>query len=294
MRGKRGKRGKVQVPELPEVETIRRDLCEAIAGKRVEAVEVHGTRSVRRCEDAGAISERLRGSLARSVSRRGKYLVISLGTTDHLLDHLVVHLGMSGQLQWVSGDSPCSRHTHVVVSFDSGEQMRFVDPRTFGEVFMAAPAGNDGSITELAHLGFDALDGRVGEAAFGRMLAKRRGGLKALLMNQRFVSGIGNIYSDEILFAAGLRFDRSACSLSTTESRRLRAAMTRTLEAAIACRGSSLQDSLYRDLYGHRGSFQDHHQVYAREGQECRRCGSSIRRRKVQGRSTFMCEQCQR
>ena len=285
------RRGMVRVPELPEVETIRRDLCDAIVGKQVSDVVVHRMRSVRSGANGETMGARLRGSRVVAVSRRGKYLLISVDVGDVL----VVHLGMIGQLQWVGAEGgPVERHTHVVVSFDSGDEMRFVDPRTFGEVFIATGKSQDGVPDELSHLGFDALCDPISEDALLQMLAERRGALKALLMNQRFVSGIGNIYSDEMLFAARLRFDRSACSLRPAEGRRLRAAMTRTLEMAIEHRGSSLKDSSYRDLYGRRGSFQDHHQVYGREGLECRNCGSSIRRLRVQGRSTFMCERCQR
>jgi formamidopyrimidine-DNA glycosylase len=128
---------------------------------------------------------------------------------------------------------------------------------------------------------------------FGEMLHERKTKLKALLMDQRFVAGIGNIYSDEILFAAGLRYDRSSDSLSSQEVRRLYRAMVETLQDAIKHRGSSLADEQYRDLFGEVGEFQSLHKVYDREGQACRRCRSPVVRVKVNGRSSFLCEQCQ-
>jgi formamidopyrimidine-DNA glycosylase len=128
---------------------------------------------------------------------------------------------------------------------------------------------------------------------FAALLATRKTKIKALLMDQRFVAGIGNIYSDEILFAAGLRYDRSSESLTTQEVRRLQRAMIETLQEAVKHRGSSLADEQYRDLFGEVGSFQTQHQVYDHEGAPCRRCRSTIARVKWQGRSTFFCPQCQ-
>ena len=146
---------------------------------------------------------------------------------------------------------------------------------------------------ELAHLGFDPLEDVMSWTRFGQLLIDRRAPLKTLLMDQKFVAGIGNIYSDEILFAAGLRYDRPSDSLSTQEIRRLYRAMVETLSEAVKYRGSSLADEQYRDLYGVTGDYQGQHQVYDRVGQSCRRCRNPVVKIKVNGRSAFLCEHCQ-
>jgi formamidopyrimidine-DNA glycosylase len=201
---------------------------------------------------------------------------------------------MSGQLLRSKGPKePLTKHTHVVVTFTQGGQLRFLDPRTFGELFVTTPDELEHQVPELAHLGFDPVDEMMSWTRFGELLGARKAKLKPLLMDQRFTAGIGNIYSDEILFAAGLRYDRSSDSLSSQEVRRLYRAMVETLQEAIKHRGSSLADEQYRDLFGEMGEFQTFHKVYDREGQACRRCRSTIVRVKVNGRSSFLCPQCQ-
>jgi formamidopyrimidine-DNA glycosylase len=149
------------------------------------------------------------------------------------------------------------------------------------------------AVPELGHLGFDPVEDVMSWERFALMLRSRHGGIKALLMDQQFAAGIGNLYSDEILFASGLRYDRLSDSLSATEARRLYRAMVETLAEAIKHRGSSLADEQYRDLFGEVGDYQGQHQVYDREGQPCRRCRNLIVRVKSGGRSTFYCEHCQ-
>lgn len=278
------------MPELPEVETIRRDLEKEIVGRRVKTVEVKGRRSIRRHKSAPEFRGRIEGRKVTSVRRAGKYLLVGLDDADVL----VVHLGMSGQLfRAKSAKEPLERHTHVVITFTQAGQLRFVDPRTFGELFVTSPDELGAAVPELAHLGFDPLEEVMSWAQFGVMLADRHSALKGLLMDQKFVAGIGNIYSDEILFAAGLRYDRQSDSLSAQEVRRLYRAMVETLTEALKYRGSSLADEQYRDLYGETGDFQGQHQVYDRAGQACRRCRNAVVKVKVNGRSAFLCEHCQ-
>jgi formamidopyrimidine-DNA glycosylase len=278
------------VPELPEVETIRRDLDREVVGKRVKGVEVTGMRSIRRHPNKKHFIGKLEGHKIVAVERRGKYLLVRLDGSDVV----VFHFGMSGQLLLArNGREPLPKHTHVVVGFATGGQLRFVDPRTFGEVFVTAADRVAESVPELAHLGFDPLDEVMTWTAFGELLRGRRMMLKALLMDQKVLAGIGNIYSDEILFEAGLRYDRSSDSLSAQEVRRLYRAMVETLQEAIRHRGSSLADEQYRDLFGKVGGFQGQHKVYDREGESCRRCRNPILRVKVGGRSHFLCGHCQ-
>jgi formamidopyrimidine-DNA glycosylase len=277
------------MPELPEVETIRRDLDREIVDRRIKTVEVKGHRSVRRHRTSKDFIGRLEGRKVKAVVRKGKYLLIKLDDGNVL----VVHLGMSGQLLRAAVKDPLDRHTHVTVTFSQGGQLRFVDPRTFGELFVTAPDHLAEEIPELAHLGFDPLEQAMSWTSFAALLQARKAKLKPVLMDQKVIAGIGNIYADEILFAAGLRHDRSSETLTAQEVRRLYRAMVETLQDAIKHRGSSLADEQYRDLFGEVGDFQTLHKVYDREGHACRRCRSPIVRIKSNGRSTFFCEQCQ-
>jgi formamidopyrimidine-DNA glycosylase len=277
------------MPELPEVETIRRDLEKEVVGKRVKTVEVSGERAVRRHPDHADFVSRLEGHKLESVTRSGKWIRFDLDGGEHLL----VHLGMSGQLRKTGTKEPLDKHTHVVVTFTQGGQLRFVDPRTFGEVFVCSAEQLADELPEVAELGFDPVEDVMSWNAFGAMLMSRKVKLKALLMDQRFVAGIGNIYSDEILWNAGLRHDRSSETLSTQEVRRLYRSIGEVLHEAIKLRGSSLADQQYRDLYGEAGKYQEEHKVFAREGEACRRCRQPIHRAKWSGRSTFFCASCQ-
>ncbi|MGH9109859.1 MAG: Fpg/Nei family DNA glycosylase, partial [Acidimicrobiales bacterium] len=171
-------------------------------------------------------------------------------------------------------------------------------PPLSGSSLPPGMAGGDGlalrrQVPELSHLGFDPIEDVMSWDRFGLLLRQRRAGLKSLLMDQQFVAGIGNLYSDEILFAAGLRYDRPSDQLSATEVRRLYRAMVETLADAIKHRGSTLVDEQYKDLFGEAGAYQGSHQVYDREGQPCRRCRNPVVRAKFGGRSTFFCGHCQ-
>ena len=185
-------------------------------------------------------------------------------------DVLVVHLGMSGQLlRAKSSRETTAKHTHVVITFTQGGQLRFVDPRTFGEMFVTESDTVEKEVTELAHLGIDPLETAMSWEHFGSMLAQRHAKLKPLLMDQKFIAGIGNIYSDEILWGAGLRWDRMSDALTSEEVRRLYRSMMETLQEAVKHRGSSLADEQYVDLFGRPGEYQHFHNVYAREGLSC-------------------------
>ncbi len=277
------------MPELPEIETIRRDLDREFVGKRIKKVEVTGARSVRRHPDPSVFVTRVEGRKLDTTLRRGKYLLLKLEGGEVV----VAHLGMSGQFLRADAKEPLAKHTHVVFSFAGAPQLRFVDPRTFGELFVTAADALDDEVPELAHLGFDPLDEQMAWTRFANMLTARQAKLKPLLMDQRFIAGIGNIYADEILFSAGLRPDRSSEKLTNQEIRRLYRAMVETLQEAVKHRGSSLADEQYRDLFGVIGGFQGLHNVYDREGLACPRCRNTITRIKGNGRSTFLCPQCQ-
>ncbi len=276
------------MPELPEVETLRRDLEKEVVGRRVKSAEVNGMRAIRRHPNKKHFIGKVEGRKLERVIRRGKYLLVGMGE-----DTLVIHLGMSGQLLKAGVKDPVAPHTHVSFTFTQGGQLRFVDPRTFGEMFVIATDAIGTDLPEVSELGFDPVEDVMSWDAFGARLRARKVKLKTLLMDQRFVAGIGNIYSDEVLWAAGLRHDRSSDSLSTQEVRRLYRSLLETLNEAIKLRGSSLADQQYRDLYGAIGAYQSEHKVYAREGEACRRCRQPIVRARWSQRSTFFCAACQ-
>jgi len=270
------------MPELPEVETVRRDLVRVVAGHRIEAVEVTGRRTVRR-QSPQDLKERVGGMSVDSVRRASKYLLLDLSSGDVL----VVHLRMSGQLRWHQPDDERAAHTHAVVGFGHGE-VRFVDPRTFGELFVVG-AG------ELPfRVGADPLDDGLTGAGLAAALGHRRRPLKVALMDQQIVAGIGNIYADEICHRAGVRTDRRTDTVTARQWGRLAEAAGSVLTAAVAARGSSLRDAQYVDLFGRPGAYQQEHRVYAREGLPCPACGRPIRRGVVGQRSTFFCPRCQK
>ena len=277
------------MPELPEVETIRRDLQGEVVNRKIKSVEVRNGRTVRRHPSAKQFRAQLEGRSITAINRAGTYVLLVLddGAT------LVVQLGGTGQLHRTkSAKEAKAPHTHVVITFTQGGQLRFVDPKSYGELFVsAAPTDGAPALPELAHLGFDPLEDIMSWEKFWVLLSTRDAELKTLLMDQEFVAGIGSMYADEILFAAGLRYDRTAGSLSSQEVRRLYRSMVETLAEAVKRRGSSSSGD--RDLFGEEGDYQDQHQAYDREGQACRRCRSVIVKVKSGGRTTYFCEHCQ-
>lgn len=280
------------MPELPEVEVIRRDLEKEVIGRKIKKVDVrntkNGMRIIRRHKKRKDFEDALTGSKITKVDRLGKYLLLGLDNQNTL----IVHLGMSGQLIQCKASAPIENHTHVILEFTVGGHLRYVDPRTFGEMF-ATTKGELGEVKELQKLGLDPLEQPLTWQYFSETLSIRKTKMKALLMDQKFICGIGNIYSDEILFLAGIRFDRNSEDLASAEVRRLYRAIQEILQDAIRYRGTSADDEQYRDLYGNVGEYQQFLKVYQREGQPCRRCRTPIERSRFSSRSTFYCPQCQ-
>jgi formamidopyrimidine-DNA glycosylase len=278
--------------ELPEVEVVRRDLEKEVVGRRVKAVEVrphrNAMRVIRRHARRKEFADRLSGKKITKVDRKGKYVLLHLDDGDVL----VVHFGMSGQFLRGTKRQSLPAHTHVVIEFQQGGDLRFIDPRTFGEMFVAA--GDElGKVKELDHIAIDPLEDTFTWQEFSAELARRAAKLKSLLMDQKFVSGLGNIYSDEVLFAAGLRHDRLSDSLSSQEVRRLYRAIREVVQDAIRYRGTTLDDEAYVDLFGKPGEFQAELKVYGRRGLACRRCRTPIDVVKISGRNSYFCPQCQ-
>jgi formamidopyrimidine-DNA glycosylase len=281
------------MPELPEVEVVRRDLDDVLRGRTLVGVEVGRDRAVRRAPSPDAFVVAVQGHAVREARRVGKFLVLDLDGPDAPSQGLVIHLGMSGQLRFAhSGDEPRAKHTHVVFSLDDGREVRYVDPRTFGHMFVS-PMENGARPDALAHLGPDALLELDGPDDLASLLAGRRVAVKTRLMDQQAVAGLGNIYSDEILFRAGVRGTRASGSITEPEVARLHAACHDVLLEAVEARGSSLADAQYVDLYGRPGRFQLAHAVHARAGEPCPRCGTAIARQRMGGRYGYWCPRCQ-
>ena len=269
------------MPELPEVETTRRSLLGDVVGARVTDVTVRERRLRRKIPSDFA--RRLRGRRVAAIERQGKYLLFVLDDGAVLL----VHLGMSGSLCLTATSTLPVRHDHVVIAFDNGRQLVFNDPRRFGLMRV----GRREELEELRAVGPDPLAAAPTPDEW-RALTRAKAPIKSVLMDQRRLGGVGNIYANEALFEAGVRPRRRAASLTRAELARLAAALRAVLERAVELGGSSISD--YRDGNGNPGYFQIHHAVYDRDGQPCGRCTTPIKRIVLGGRSTFYCPRCQR
>lgn len=278
------------MPELPEVETVRRALAAEVVGRRVDVVEIGRDRVARRTSP-DAIVTGLTGAGIERVDRRGKYLLISLDTGAIVM----IHLRMSGQLLLVAADIARPVHCHVAATLDDGRELRFVDPRTFGEVVVCAPGALDRLVPEISRLGPDPLIDGVDERYIRTAFLDRRRRLKSMLLDQSVIAGIGNIYGDEICHRARLRPDRPVDSIDRRGCARVSDAVSVVLAEAIARGGSTLGDAQYVGLDGAVGTYQFEHRVHARSGERCRTCGRGIvRRMSLDQRGTHWCPICQR
>ena len=270
------------MPELPEVETVVRGLREPLIGRTILGATAHWPPTIA-APSIDEFAAMIAGRCVVSVGRRGKYVVIELNR-----GYLLIHLKMSGRLQVVPGDKPLDKHTHTFFELDDGHQLRFRDVRKFGRVYLIQDMDQ---IT--GSLGPEPLADDLTLEAFAALLARRSGRLKALLLNQTFLAGLGNIYADESLFAAGLHPLRTANSLTPDEQSRLYHAIRRVLGRAVDGRGTTLEDQGYVDAEGQPGSYQDRIAVYGCTGEPCTVCGATIERIIVGGRSTHYCPRCQ-
>jgi formamidopyrimidine-DNA glycosylase len=276
------------MPELPEVETVRRALVPALEGTRVIHVEVRHPRLARRNEQPADVGDRLIGRVIHRVGRRGKFLLVDVeGDLTW-----VTHLGMSGRIELAYPGELEKPHTHVVVGTERGQEMRMVDPRTFG--FMAVYTPEELARSTIADLGPDALHDLPPTSVWAQRLAGRKVAIKTLLLDQRLVAGLGNIYADEVLHRAGIRPHRRAGSLTREEVNRLRTAVRPVLRAGLRWGGTSLGDLAYLLPDGRAGGYLNRLRAYGREGLPCRRDGTPIERTVIGGRSSFWCPQCQR
>jgi formamidopyrimidine-DNA glycosylase len=306
------------VPELPEVETIVADLRPHLVGRTIERCDLSFPTIVRHPEPEQFI-DGVVGMRIESVGRRGKYILIGLEPSDprivrtnqhdligeHRIDRtiqdggdldggdlrLVVHLGMTGQLRLVDPIAPLEKHTHAVFFLDDGRQLRYRDPRRFGRLLL----GTEESLLaskKMPRLGPEPIDPAFVASELYARLRRRRAPLKAVLLDQGAIAGVGNIYADESLHRAGLRPSRLASTVSKRSARRLHESLRESLELAIVNRGSSVDT--YRDAWGEVGGQQEKLLVYGRAGEPCFTCGRPLSVIRIAGRTTVFCRRCQK
>jgi formamidopyrimidine-DNA glycosylase len=299
------------MPELPEIETIRGSLSRDLVGKKIKGAAVTSGKIVRRHKTAKDFRTAVEGHTIKSAQRLGKNLIFGLdnGTS------LVIDLDVSGRIlrsQGPKDEKP--KHTHVVFTFTQGGEIRYVDALSKGELYVSTPppegseveiskfarlsVGGDGlglrkQIPELTMLGIDPFEDQIGWDRFAAILRSRTTDLKSVLTDQNILAGLGEIYADEALFAAGLGHDRESESLSTIEIRRLHRAITEILQEAIKYGGTSLEKDPFRDPDGKEGNYQQYLQVYDREGLPCMQCRQPIKKAINKSQATFYCDKCQ-
>ena len=272
------------MPELPEVEVIRRALEPLVTGKRIEWVHIHEARLNRRQRMPERIPGAVVGRTINTLRRRGKFILFELGGNT-----LVVHLGMTGQLRWwkTPADFHPDVHTHAWIEFGTYGVLSYRDIRKFGEIFVLPTE----AVEETLRLGLEPLERGFTAEALAERCRHSQVRIKPLLLDQRKIAGVGNIYADEALFRAGIRPTRRASGLRPEEYRGLQAAIRTVLRAGIRHRGSSISN--YRDPHGEPGHFALRHRVYHRQGQPCLVCKTPIRRIVLGQRGTHFCPACQ-
>ncbi len=278
------------MPELPEVETIRRQLAERIPGRTIASLEVADPLLVSP-EDPDAFAAQVVGRRIASVGRRGKYLLVELDSGDTL----AMHLRMTGRLHWRPPgpeDGEPERFLRARVDLDDGSTLTFGDMRRFGRAWIVPAGLQDREAYWAGRVGVEPLSPRFTARLLGDLLRDRRGPVKAVLLNQALVAGLGNMYVDEALFQARVHPERPAGSLDDDEIRRLHRAIRDRLAAAVEAGGASIDS--YRDSLGERGSMQDLLRVHLHEGEPCPRCRTTIRKTRVAQRGTYWCPACQR
>ena len=277
------------MPELPEVETVARGLQKSVAGRRILSVALGKTDFI---DDPAALEQHLPGQKIDRVERYGKFMLLRLSgggseTAGEETRALLVHLGMTGNLSSTPAAQPHEKHTHARFLLDDGRELRYTDPRRFGRMAYLDAAS---LAAELEGFGAEPL--RVGAEEFASRIRTRHARIKALLLDQTVLRGVGNIYADESLWRAKIHPAKLGARLSQREAERLRQSLQAVLRRAIAMRGSSISD--FVDADGRPGEYQRRHRAYGRESQKCYRCGTPIQRVIVAGRSSYFCPRCQR
>lgn len=282
----------LRVPELPEVETVRRGLERQTKGFEIAKVEVLRARAVAAPPTPEQFCSALEGAQVKGWMRRGKYLMAALQRGDEDAGHWGVHLRMTGQFLWMEEEkAPCT-HTRVRIWNQEGQELRFVDLRSFGEMWWVPPQTPLESVmTGLKRLGPEPFSEAFDPAYLGAKLKGSSRPIKTALLDQALVAGVGNIYADESLFMSRIAPERRSGSLKPAELKRLHAALVEVLTTSIGVGGTTFSD--FRDLKGTNGNYGNAAWVYRRTGEPCRICGTPIRRDKLGGRSSHWCPTCQ-
>ena len=273
------------MPELPEVETVRRALEIGLDGLDVTGVAGRSV-MMRRPLDVSKIASRLTGRSFSAARRRGKFLLLDFDDVGTLM----IHLGMSGRLMLCEAGEQKPDHTHLVLALSDGRELRFIDPRRFGLAIWLEPE-DEAHDSSLAVLGVEPLDPGI-EDHLPPLLHARRSPLKSLILDQRLVAGVGNIYAAEALWRAGIRPTRKGCLTALPRLRRLATEIRVVLEEAVAQGGTTIRD--YATPSGDFGYFAVKLKVYGKQGQPCPKCGVALKDTRISGRTTVWCPQCQR
>ncbi len=281
------------MPELPEVETVRRGLNQVTLAQPIAGGEILLERSIAH-PHPGEFLAAVTGLSIQQWHRRGKYLLAELShASEASVSWLGVHLRMTGQLLWMSEAEPLQKHCRVRFSFPAGQELRFVDQRTFGQIWWVPPGTPpDLVITGLTRLGPEPFSPEFSVAYLNQALQGRQRPIKNALLDQAMVAGIGNIYADEALFLSGILPQRLSAELASAQIERLHGAILKVLQDSIEARGTTFSD--FRDVSGINGNYGGIAWVYDRKGEKCRVCECLIERSKLAGRSAHFCPGCQR
>jgi formamidopyrimidine-DNA glycosylase len=274
------------MPEMPEVETVKRTLSELVVGKRIASVSVHLPRIIQHPPETEQFAAELAGQTIHEVTRRAKFLRFVL---DDVV--LISHLRMEGRYGLFNAAETTEKHTHVVFHFTDGSELRYKDVRQFGTMHVL-PLGREFEVPPLAGLGIEPLSEDFTANRLIEMIGKRTAPIKPLLLNQKYVVGLGNIYVDEALYMANIHPERPPYSLSKAEWKRLYEAIRITLQSAIDAGGSSVKS--YVNGQGEMGMFQQQLRAYGRQNEPCDRCQTLIQKIVLGGRGTHYCPKCQK
>lgn len=275
------------MPELPEIETLRKDMLKKVKGKKIEKVEVENAKTIK-IPSSPEFQKRLAGKTLNDIGRRGKFLIVYLDSTELL----IFHLKLTGRLLFFSEKPERNPdYTRISFTFTDGSILFFADMRKFADVFLVSRNELD-KVGAIKDMGPEPLSSDFSCESFKRVLRGKRGKIKPALMDQAVLAGVGNIYSQEALYRAGIHPERKVHKLSVKDMENLYEGLVEVLEEALKYRGSSVD--AYVDLDGKKGNFIPRLKVYGREGEKCFRCGNTIKKKKVGGRGTYFCIYCQK
>ncbi len=274
------------MPELPEVETVKCSLERKIIGVTILKTEIL-LEQIIKMPEISEFKAKISGRIIQNITRHGKYLKIHLSGAYVM----VIHLRMTGQLLYMAADEPVARHTHIIFYLNNGAQLRYVDIRQFGTLYLL-PSAETNKLKGLSRLGLEPVNKEFSREYLKEKLQSRTKKIKQVLLEQEIIAGLGNIYADEILFAAKINPHRPANSLATEEVSLLHAKIVEVIQEAIEHRGTSVQN--YIDGNSEKGNYQNFLKVYQREAQNCVRCDAKIKKEKLAGRGTHFCPECQK